>query len=158
MLMTVDTNGEPSNLISSGPKTQVNIQSEINSISDRPAWFSERIRKRIEENKGSITKKNCKGLLFDSDGDTYFDSPIFGNTFSDDNTGMVIHYNFCNFLYDQDEVLTLIFTTKNLLDKVDYLGNDGRKYVPTIVYKTDKAGNVISNEEGYVAKEDILTY
>jgi len=150
----MDNNNGSSLIKAEVPKTDVNVKFELKSIGDRPAWYAKQMRPIIKENLYRLSEENCEGLFFDSDEDKQFDTHLFGEQFGG-LSKFVYHYNFCSFSYDQREVISIIATTKELLT-VKTLGNDGRKYVPSVLFKIDKSGNILKNEQVLIAEEDIL--
>ena len=158
IIKNTGNNTETESLINEVDKTDksVNIDKELASISKRPSWYNDQFRKLLSKHKSEINKFNCKGLLYEKEKGKFI-KKVFGFEFGDKDE-FVLHYNFCGFTYDQEEILSLIFTTKTLINKIDYLGDDGRKYVPSIMYKTNNKGVVLSEDRAYIAKEDILSY
>lgn len=106
---------------------------EFNSINNASIWFLESIKKTINNNEDLIDKNNCKGILYDQNNDNIYDSKILGVSFEKD-SNIIVHYNFCSYVWNKDKTVSLIMTSKILLENFTETKGD-LSFVPAAIYK-----------------------
>lgn len=134
---------------------------ELHKAIEKSAWLESEIRKLVVLNEKEITTKNCSGVLYDQDNDNIYEKSIFSKQFQH-NSNVVFHYNFCSFTWNTDRQISLLVTTKNLIEKHMKIGHYGEQLIPTYIYKKSIVGKKkeerIEDNVGLVNLQDIMSY
>lgn len=132
------------------------IQKELELASERADWFEKEIRNVAIDHKDEITLSNCKGLLYDKDGDDIYESKILGIAFKH-KKDVVAHYNFCNINYGGD--VTVMLSTKKLIEMKEIM-DGGEYYIPVYIYKNSlqKGKPLITTDSGLIKLDEFMSF
>jgi len=142
-----------------------NLDIELSKAKRISKSVETQLRLILNRNKDNISNTNCKGLLYDYNDDTNVFSKTVFQTEIEGDKECIIHYNFCSFNWNEQNKITLMILTNNIIKDHLKIGDNGEKLAPLFVYK---GANVINGDKklehqfiedyGLLPLKDILSY